>query len=109
MGKKRNDRGGEGPIGDVELDSYMRYGYLPNEPIIEVRDKGSEVDILVEANGSKEKDIVVERTSGASVSISLLYKGRKIRKKVAVQHIPKLGRQLIRVKNGVALIRLYRE
>jgi hypothetical protein len=93
----------------VELDNYMRYGYLPNEPIIEVRDKGTEVDILVEANGSKEKDVLVEKISGASINISLVYKGRRIRKKVTVQHPPKLGKQLIRVKNGVALIRLYRE
>ncbi len=111
MGGKR---GGNEPFGnksghDLEIEDDDMLSHYSNEPLVEVRDRGSEIDILLEANGSKAEDVVLERINSTSVNISLIYRGRKIRRKVSLPSRAKVKSYLINVKNGVARIKLITE
>jgi len=91
---------------DFEIDNDEVLNRYSSEPLIEVRDKGSEIDILIEANGSRTNDVVLERISSSSISLSLIYRGRKIRRKVTLPSRTRVGSYLINVRNGVARVKL---
>ncbi len=107
MDKKRSEE----PATDFreEMRNYARYGRHPNEPMLEVRDKDHETYIIIEANGSRESDVVIDGISNTSLNISLVYKGRKIRKKVALPFTERIKSHSVKVRNGVAVIKLLKE
>jgi len=91
---------------DLEVESRNYLKYYSNEPLVEVRDKGNEVEILLEANGSRSNDISIEKLNPSSITVLLTYRGRRIRRKVDLPSKIKVKSHTIKVKNGVARIRL---
>ncbi len=95
--------------GEIELDEQNIPRYYLSEPMLEIRDEGDSVKILVEASGSREEDVVVERIRPYSVDISLKYKGRHIKKRIELPVRVRVSGYSIKVKNGVAQIYLAKE
>ena len=103
-------RGSNEPSGnefkhDLEFEDDVLNNYS-NEPLVEVRDRGSEIDILLEANGSRAGDVVLERINSLSINVSLIYRGRRIRRRVTLPSRTRIKSYLINVRNGVARIKL---
>jgi len=90
-------------------DNYSLFRYFVSEPMIEVRDEGSRVKILMEASGSRERDVRVERVRSRTVDIVLKYKGRQIRKRVELPSKVRGSNYTVKVKNGVAQIILVKD
>jgi len=110
----RGKRGSNEPSGnnfghDLEIEDDDLLAHYSNEPLVEVREKGSEIDILLEANGSRAGDVILERVNPTSINVSLIYRGRKIRRRVTLPSRAKVKSYLINVKNGVARIKLITE
>ncbi|RLG88539.1 MAG: hypothetical protein DRO18_01220 [Thermoprotei archaeon] len=93
----------EGEFWEEFSEEYGLYRYYSNEPLIDVRDEGNRIKVIMEASGSKEKDIRIERVSSKYVDVSLKHKGRFIRKRIEIQSKIK-NAYLLKIKNGVAQI-----
>jgi HSP20 family molecular chaperone IbpA len=87
-----------------DSEELRGYKFLAAEPLLEIRDEGRTIKILVEANGSREGDVVVERIRNRSVDLSLKFKGRAIRKRVELPVKVRSSGYMVKLKNGVAQI-----
>ncbi len=84
-------------------EGYSFYRYYSNEPLIDVRDEGNKIKVILEASGSRERDVRIERIASRYVDISLKHKGRLVRKRIEIQSRIK-NAYLLKIKNGVAQI-----
>jgi len=84
-------------------EEYGLYRYYSNEPLIDIRDEGAHVKVIMEASGSRENDIKIEKVASRYIDVSLKYKGRLVRKRIEIQNKVRKA-YLLKVKNGVAQI-----
>ncbi len=92
-----------------EIDSDLTlFRYFVSEPMIEVRDEGDKIRILMEANGSRAKDVAVEVIKPKYLDVSLKYKGRHIRKRIELPAKVKASGHQIKIKNGVLQVILHK-
>ncbi len=89
---------------DLDYEDLSLHHLILSEPMLEVRDCGDVIKVLVEASGSDTSDVVVEKIRTKSIDIVLKYKGRHIRKRVELPAKVRPTDYEIRLKNGVAQI-----
>jgi len=85
-----------------EIDNDLTlFRYFVSEPMIEVRDEGDNIRVLIEANGSRAKDISIEVIKPKYLDVSLKYKGRQIRKRIELPTKVESSGHQVKIKNGV--------
>ncbi len=89
---------------DLNYEDLTLHHYILSEPMLEVRDCGDTIKVLVEASGSEDGDVMIERVRLRTIDLVLKYKGRHIRKRVELPARVKPTGYIIKVKNGVAQI-----
>ena len=98
----------EGEFWEEFNQEYSLYRYHSAEPMIDIRDEGHRVKIIMEASGSRAEDIKLEKVSSKYLDISLKHKGRFVRRRIEVT--AKIKRAyLLMIKNGVAQIIIEKE
>ncbi len=108
--KRRNDDDVFGNVwDDLSYEDLNIHHFVLSEPMLEVRDYGDVIKVLVEASGSEDGDVAIERIRTRSVDLVLKYKGRHIRKRIELPARVKPSGYAIKVKNGVAQILLRKE
>jgi len=108
--KRRNDDDIFGNAwDDLSYDDLSLHHFVLSEPMLEIRDYGDTIKVLVEASGSEDGDVAIERIRTKSVDLVLKYKGRHIRKRIELPARVKPSGYAIKVKNGVAQILLHKE
>jgi len=101
MRRKGEEYFGEGQE-DFEFDEYLKYTLY--EPMVEVRDAGSCVKVLIEVSGSSQESVVVDFLTPKSIDVSVKYRGRLVKKRLDLPQPVKTSRYEVKVKNGVAQI-----
>ncbi|MCD6085017.1 MAG: hypothetical protein J7J20_05700, partial [Desulfurococcales archaeon] len=92
-----------------EIDSDLTlFRYFVSEPMIEVRDEGDEIRVLMEANGSRARDVAVEVIRPKFLDVSLKYKGRHIRKRIELPTKVRSTGHQVKIKNGVLQVILHK-
>ena len=94
---------------DSEDDEPKTYKYSISEPMMDVREDDETVRIVIEASGSSESDVVIEKIRPHSVEITLKYRGRRLRKRVILPSKVKSDGYTVKVRNGVAQILLAKD
>ena len=108
--KRRNDDDAFGNVwDDISYDDLGLHHFVLSEPMLEIRDYGDIIKVLVEASGSEDGDVAIERIRTKSLDLVLKYKGRHIRKRIELPTRVKPSDYAIKVKNGVAQILLHKE
>ncbi|MCD6278842.1 MAG: hypothetical protein J7J11_04090, partial [Desulfurococcales archaeon] len=92
-----------------EIDSDLTlFRYFVSEPMIEVRDEGDKIRVLMEANGSRARDVAVEVIRPKFLDVSLKYKGRHIRKRIELPTKVRSTGHQVKIKNGVLQVILHK-
>ncbi len=104
----RKRYGREDPTEDAEFweeaEELTYYRYYVSEPMIEVRDEGQYVKVIMEASGSRKDDVSIDYLGNYLMDVSLKYRGRHIKRRVTLPVKVSSKDVKIKVKNGVAQI-----
>lgn len=105
---RRDPWSSEEEFWDGVQDELSSIGMYATEPLMDIRDEGKVLKVIIEANGSKEKDIRIEKLGSRYLAISLKHRGTQIRKRIEVPTKIK-NAYLFKIKNGVAQIIVEKE